>query len=78
MNNSQPQSSNDIIVLMCIGSVAGTPHSDSTSATHTPTPGKTSHQWALPSLEDRDPAQKIYEPYEVEEPLEKDMMEVER
>ena len=78
MNNPQPQSSGKIIMLMCIGSVAGTPHSDSTSATHTPTPGKTSHQLALPDLEDRDPAQKIYEADEVEEPVEKDMMEVER
>ena len=65
-------------MLTCIGSVAGTPHSNSTSATHTPTPGKTSHQLALPSLEDQDPAQKIFKPYEVEEPQEKDMMEVER
>lgn len=78
MNHPQSRLSNKIIMLMCIGSVAGTPHSDSTSATHTPTPGKTSHQLALPGLEDGDPAQKIYEPYEVEEPLEKDMMEVER
>ena len=78
MNSSPPQSSNKTIMLMCIGSVAGTPHSDSTSATHTPTPGKTSHQLALPGLEDRDPAQKIYEAYEVEEPVEKDVMEVER
>lgn len=78
MNNSRTRSSNKIIMLMCIGSVTGTPHSDSTSATHTPTPGKTSHQMALPGLEDRDPAQNIYEAYEVEEPAEKDMMEVER
>ena len=78
MKNTQARSSNNIIMLTCIGSVAGTPHSNSTSATHTPTPGKTSHQLALPGLEDRDPAQKIYKPYEVEEPLEKDMMEVDR
>ena len=67
-----------INLLMCIGSVAGTPHSDTTSATHTPTPGKTSHQLALPGLEERRPTQEIFEAYEVEEPAEKDMMEVER
>ena len=78
MNNSQPQSSHNIIMLTGIGSVAGTPHSNSTSATHTPTPGKTSYQLALPGLEDRDPMQKIYKRYEVEEPVEKDMMEVDR
>ena len=78
MNNPQSPSLNNIIMLTGIGSVAGTPHSNSTSATHTPTPGKTSHQLPLPGLEDRDPMQKIYKPYEVEEPQEKDMMEVDR
>ena len=63
---------------MCLGSVTGTPHSDSTSATHTPTPGKTSHQLALPNLEEGPSIQEILQADEVEEPEEKDLMEVER
>ena len=64
-------------MLMGLGSIAGTPHSDSTGA-HTPTPGKRSQQLALPGLEDRSPIQETCQPYEVEEPTEEDMMKVDR
>lgn len=64
-------------MLMGLGSITGTPHSDSTNA-HTPTPGKRSQQLALPDLEDRSPIQEIHQPYEVEEPTEETMMEMDR
>ena len=62
---------------MGIGSIAGTPHSDSTS-TLSRTPGKTPHHLALPGLEQRSPLQESYSPYEVEEPADEDVMKVER
>lgn len=60
--------------LTCLGSTLNTPHTDSSGTTN-PSPGKT--QLALPGIGYRDPMEVITS-YEVEEPVEEDMMKVER